>query len=156
MGGPRRAGPNSNSWLVTEWKRRGILDHTPTEAEMDNFMRASWFLRRNKNSPHIASASNGDITPNQSWLARRNRSNSATQHATGEPGAGLSRRNFLIDVVQGRLPKPPTPTALREAGIPAPSAMKLQRAAPRQLPGGEQQARCVLVYPDARLSRPCG
>ena len=142
MGGPRRTGPDSNSWLVAEWKRRGILDHTPTEAEMDHFMRASWFLRRNKNSPHVASASNGDITPNRSWLARRNRSNSADQqHSTGEPGTGLSRRNFLIDVVQGRLPKPPTPVALRKEGISAPSALQLQRAAPRQLPSAELQAR---------------
>ena len=108
---------------------------------MDGFMRASWFLRRNKNSPHVASASNGDITPNRSWLARRNRSNSATQHAAGEPGRGLSRRNFLIDVVQGRLPKPPTPVVLRKEGISAPSALQLQRAAPRQLPNAELQAR---------------
>ena len=144
MGGPRRTGPDSNSWLVAEWKRRGILDHTPTEAEMDHFMRASWFLRRNKNSPHVASTSNGDITPNRSWLARRNRSNSATQHSAGEPGTGLSRRNFLIDVVQGRLPKPPTLAVAREAGIPAPSAMKLQRAAPRQLPTEQQQERAFV------------
>jgi len=148
MGGPRRTGPDSNSWLVAEWKRRGILDHTPTEAEMDHFMRASWFLRRNKNSPHVASASNGDITPNRSWLARRNRSNSADQqHSTGEPGTGLSRRNFLIDVVQGRLPKPPLPVprSPRLTGIPAPSVMKLQRATPpRQLPTEQQQERAYV------------
>ena len=147
MGGPRRTGPDSNSWLVGEWKRRGILDHTPTEAEMDHFMRASWFLRRNKNSPHVASTSNGDLTPNRSWLARRNRSNRncATQHSAGEPSIGLSRRNFLIDVVQGRLPKPPTLAVPREPAIPAPCAMELQRAAPHQLPTKQQQER-AFVY----------
>lgn len=146
MGGPRRTGPDSNSWLVGEWKRRGILDHTPTEAEMDRFMRASWFLRRNKNSPHVASTSNGDLTPNRSWLARRNRSNRncATQHSAGEPGRWLTRSNFLIDVVQGRLPKPPTLAVPRESAIPAPCAMELQRAAPHQLPTKQQQQ--LFVY----------
>ena len=115
---------------------------------MDHFMRASWFLRRNKNSPHVASASNGDLTPNRSWLARRNRSNSAAQHSAGEPGTGLSRRNFLIDVVQGRLPKPPTLAVPREAGIPAPSAMKLQRAAPSQLPTEQERAFVYLTLYD--------
>ena len=143
MGGPRRTSPDSNSWLVGEWKRRGILDHTPTEAEMDHFMRASWFLRRNKNSPHVASTSNGDLTPNQSWLARRNRSNvPARQQHNGESGQGLSRRNFLIDVVQGRLPKPPSLTALRgdplRESITAPSAMKLERSTARRVPSAEQ------------------
>ena len=147
MGGPRRTSPDSNSWLVGEWKRRGILDHTPTEAEMDHFMRASWFLRRNKNSPHVASTSNGDLTPNRSWLARRNKSNRncATPHSAGKPSIGLSRRNFLIDVVQGRLPKPPTLAVPREPAIPAPCAMELQRAAPHQLPTKQQQER-AFVY----------
>ena len=114
--GMRRAAEASSSWLVNEWKRRGLIDHDPTDAEIDSVMHSSYFWRRNKNRPSKTPASPSmEAEADTNWLARRNKKSCRNKCGLRrERSASIERveswsvsiASAMLDV-QGRLPKPP-------------------------------------------------
>ena len=89
---------SSSPWIIQAWKDRGLLSsaaEVTTLQELESLHRSSWFVRRNRRSPH---ASAGTPTTDAGWVARRHRSQAQAVHG------GLST-SPLAEAIKAKLPQ---------------------------------------------------
>ena len=122
--------PPQDPWVVREWKRRGLLSPSSNVHSQQELVEltgdASWFVRRNRRTPHSFDSRIAFDDSATSWVARRNWHSQArfshgvkSRHSVGEHlrAPKLEKRNsaILLDI-QARLPQPPKVTQLDRDG----------------------------------------
>ena len=118
------SGSQSPPWVVRAWIERGLVPQDANVVSREDLAAlhsSSWFVRRNRKSPHTASAT--PCCEGEGWLARRNRSTIAPRLKRGASAGGslsrTSRGSFLEEWAKQKLPRTPSfrrGTAERQCG----------------------------------------
>jgi hypothetical protein len=105
----------SDAWVVEAWRERGFLTNCSgplTREDLQAMHTSSWFVRRNRKTPHRTMDAPGDSS---GWIARRNRNPaphaglvqrqdiSSSNWAASSPGAKIWQSTTAW--MKGRLPR---------------------------------------------------